>query len=109
MGKTWLMQEFGKKHYQNTVYVRFDRDAAMREAFEQDYDIQRLLDTLSVRAVPRITPGKTLIILDEIQDCPAALTSLKYFCEDAREQHIIAAGSPLGVAEHSGTGFHSAR
>lgn len=105
VGKTWLMQEFARLHYKSVVYVRFDRDENMRRAFEQDYDIPRLLDALHVRSRVRIVPGETLIILDEIQECPSALTALKYFCEDAREQHIIAAGSLLGVATHTGTGF----
>jgi len=105
VGKTWLAREFGRLHYKNVVYVRFDRDIAVRQSFEQDYDIPRLLDTLQVRSKTQIEPEKTLIILDEIQECPSALTSLKYFCEDAPELHIIAAGSLLGLSVHTGTGF----
>lgn len=105
VGKTWLMQEFGRIHYKNVVYVRFDKDESMRQTFEQDYDVPRLLDALHVRSKVRIEPGETLVILDEIQECPSALTALKYFCEEARDLHIIAAGSLLGVAEHTGTGF----
>lgn len=105
VGKTWLAREFGRLHYRNVVYVRFDRDIAVRQSFEQDYDIPRLLDTLQVRSKTQIEPEKTLIILDEIQECPSALTSLKYFCEDAPELHIIAAGSLLGLSVHTGTGF----
>lgn len=105
VGKTWLAREFGRQHYKNVVYVRFDRDVAVSQSFELDYDIARLMDTLQVRSKSQIVPGKTLIILDEIQECPRALTALKYFCEDAPEQHIIAAGSLLGLSVHTGTGF----
>lgn len=105
VGKTWLMQEFGRRYFKSVVYIRFDNDEYMRQSFEQDYDIPRLLDALHVRSRLSIVPGETLIILDEVQECPRALTSLKYFCEEARELHIIAAGSLLGVAEHTGTGF----
>ena len=105
VGKTWLMLEFGKKHYKNIVYVRFDKDVYVKASFEKDFDTTRLLNTLHLHTGKQITPGKTLILLDEIQECPAALTSLKYFCEDAPEHHIIAAGSLLGLEEHIGTGF----
>lgn len=105
VGKTWLMHEFGRLHYKDVVYVRFDKDVYMRQAFEQDYDIPRLMNTLRIHSGLPVTPGETLIILDEIQECPCALTSLKYFCEDVPEQHIIAAGSLLGLEEHTGTGF----
>jgi len=99
------MQEFGKQHYKDVVYIRFDKDRQVKESFEQDFDTKRLLNTLHYYTGKVIHPGKTLILLDEIQECPAALTSLKYFCEDAPEHHIIAAGSLLGLEEHVGTGF----
>ncbi len=105
VGKTWLMKEFGRLAYKKTAYVRFDKEPRMREAFEQDYDIKRLLTSIQLHSGTAITPEDTLIILDEIQECPSALTSLKYFCEEAREYSIIAAGSLLGLAEHTGTGF----
>lgn len=105
VGKTWLMREFGAKYYKNVVYVRFDKDSLMKASFEKDYRITRLLRDLQLHGDTDIVPGETLILLDEIQECPSAITSLKYFCEDAPEQHIIAAGSLLGVAEHKGTGF----
>lgn len=105
VGKTWLAREFGRTHYKNVVHVRFDRDDYVRRSFEKDYDIPRLLDTLQVHSRAQIVPGKTLIILDEIQECPYAVTALKYFCEDAPEQHIIAAGSLLGLSVHTGSGF----
>lgn len=106
VGKTWLMQEFGRKHYKQTAYIRLDRDEEMRRIFESNTgNPEILLRNLQARVGFRITPEDTLIILDEIQECPAGLTALKYFCEDAREYHIIAAGSLLGIHQHNGTGF----
>lgn len=105
VGKTWLMREFGRRHYRNTAYLRFDNNSSLRAAFEGDFDPERMLRVIQLESGESITPGETLIIFDEIQECPAALTALKYFCEEAREQHIIAAGSLLGVYDHRGTGF----
>ena len=105
VGKTWLAQEFAKKHYRWMAYVRFDKDAALRETFGRDFNVKRLLNEIQLSTGVPVEAGETLIILDEIQDCPAALTALKYFCEEAREQHIIAAGSLLGVELHHGVGF----
>ncbi len=104
VGKTWLMKEFGRLHYSQVVYMRFDNDPFICQAFEQDYDVKRLIRAMQIRSGISID-ANTLIILDEIQECPKALTSLKYFCEEARHLHIIAAGSLLGLEEHSGTGF----
>lgn len=106
VGKTWLMQEFGRLHYEKVAYIRLDRNARMRRVFEEsDFRIPDLLQLIQAEVGFAIEAGKTLLILDEIQECPAALTSLKYFCEDAPELHIMAAGSLLGVQQHSGTGF----
>lgn len=106
VGKTWLMQDFGSTHYKNVVYVRFDRNVRMREVFEKsNYEMQLILEQLQMHSNVKIEPHETLIILDEIQECPAALTSLKYFCEDLPEYHVAAAGSLLGVYDHYGTGF----
>lgn len=105
VGKTWLMQEFGRTHFAHTAYVRFDNDPMMRRAFEQDFDVSRLLDAIRIRTGVPVLPQETLIILDEIQECPAALTSLKYFCEEFPQYAVIAAGSLLGVEELYGTGF----
>ena len=105
VGKTWLLQEFGREHYRNVVYVRFDRDMLMKESFEQDLNMQRILTSLKLHAGADIVPGETLIILDEIQECQWALTSLKYFCEELGDYHVVAAGSLLGLHEHTGTGF----
>lgn len=105
VGKTWLMQEFGRLHFKKIAYIRFDADERMCNSFEQNYDVNRLLTSIQLAAGFKLTPEDTLIILDEIQECPRAITSLKYFCEEAREYHIIAAGSLLGLFEHTGTGF----
>lgn len=82
VGKTWLMQEFGRQHYKHVAYVRFDNSARARNAFSQDFDIPRLLESISIESNCPVSAKDTLIILDEIQACPAALTSLKYFCEE---------------------------
>ncbi|MBR4664587.1 MAG: ATP-binding protein, partial [Lentisphaeria bacterium] len=105
VGKTWLMDEFGKTCFKNTAYIRFDKNPLMRTVFERDYNITRIILAIQVQSGFPIDPEETLIVLDEIQSCPAALTSLKYFCEDAREYHVIAAGSLLGVGDQYGTGF----
>ncbi len=105
VGKTWLMQEFGARYYKNMAYIRFDSDEVVKRSFEQDMDVKRLLSVIQIHAGFEIRPNETLIIFDEIQECPHAVTALKYFCEEAREYHIIAAGSLLGVCELQGTGF----
>lgn len=105
VGKTWLMQEFGNTQYKKVAYINFDRNLKMRETFETDLDTKRLITAIGLDAEFKITPEDTLIIFDEIQECPRAITSLKYFNEDAPEYDIIAAGRLLGVAHHTGTGF----
>ena len=105
VGKTWLMQEFGKKYYEQVAYINFDVDMKSREIFNIDYDTERLIMDIGLVTKTRINPANTLIILDEIQECPRALTSLKYFQENAPQYDIIVAGSLLGVACHEGTGF----
>lgn len=105
VGKTWLMKEFGRKYYKKTAYVSFYNNRRMREVFETDFDINRIIMSLNIETGVQITPGDTLIILDEIQDTPKVLESLKYFCEDASEYHVIAAGSLLGVAIHEGVSY----
>jgi len=105
VGKTWLLKEFGAKHFKNVAYVNFDNNVAMNLLFEEGYDIQRLLTGIQAETGQRIIPGETLIIFDEIQECPKALTSLKYFRENAPDQMIAAAGSLLGLTVHRGTGY----
>lgn len=105
VGKTWLMKEFGKNCYEKTAYISFYNNQRMNAVFENDFDIERIIMNLNIESGVTITPGNTLIILDEIQNAPKALESLKYFCEEAPEYHIIAAGSLLGVAIHEGVSY----
>jgi len=105
VGKTWLMKEFGKRFYQNTVYISFYNNKRMADVFEQDYDTGRIIDTIETLNHVKIDPENTLIIFDEAQAAPKVVESLKYFCEDAPEYHVIAAGSLLGVAMHEGVSF----
>jgi len=105
VGKTWLMREFGRLHFQKVAYVSFYNNQRMKRVFDEDYDIQRILMNINIEAKTEVTPGDTLIILDEIQDAPRALESLKYFCENAPEYAVVAAGSLLGVAIHNATSF----
>ena len=105
VGKTWLMQEFGKTQYEKVAYISFDNNPRLDTLFKKDFNIKRLIDGLNIEVGFNITPKDTLIIFDEIQENPLALTSLKYFCENAPEYDIVAAGSLLGVAHHRGTGF----
>ena len=104
-GKTWLMKEFGEKHFDNTAYVNFDNNENMRALFEGDYDISRLIEGLQLETKQKIHPQNTLIIFDEVQEVPKALSSLKYFHENAPGFAIAAGGSLLGIALHEGTSF----
>ena len=105
VGKTWLMKEFGKKCFKNTAYINFDSDVRMRRIFEDDYDIQRIIRMINIETGERIIPEETLIIFDEVQEAPRAISSLKYFCENAPEYAVVSAGSLLGVAIHEGVSF----
>lgn len=105
VGKTWLMKEFGNTEYKNVAYINFDGNKRMNRLFSGDTDIERIITGLQIEANSKIIFDETLIIFDEIQECPKALTSLKYFCENAPEYNIVAAGSMLGVALHNGTSF----
>ena len=105
VGKTWLMKEFGKRYFKYTAYVNFDNNERMRDVFESDYNIDRILMAVNIETGVKIVPGETLIIFDEIQETPKAIASLKYFCEEAPEYAVIAAGSLLGVAIHKGVSF----
>ena len=105
VGKTWLMKEFGRLHFKKVAYVTFYNNRRMKQVFDDDYDIQRILMNINIEAQTEITPDDTLIIFDEIQDAPRALESLKYFCENAPEYAVAAAGSLLGVAIHEGISF----
>ncbi|MCQ2914922.1 MAG: ATP-binding protein [Alphaproteobacteria bacterium] len=103
VGKTWLMKEFGKNAYKNTIYINLD-DEKIKNFFEDYTDIEKIITYIEVQAKQKVTTD-TLIILDEIQQCPNAITSLKYFYENRPDLHIIVAGSLLGLTTHSGTGF----
>lgn len=105
VGKTWLMKEFGKVEYKKTAYINFDQNAAMKELFSTDIQVERLITGLELYIGEKIEPESTLLIFDEVQEVPRALASLKYFYEDAPQYHIICAGSLLGIALHSGTSF----
>ena len=97
VGKTWLMKEFGRNCYNGFVYLNFDEEAELRSIFEKNKDPNRIIELLSMLNGEKIMPEKTLIIFDEVQECPEALNTLKYFKEKANEYHIIAAGSLLGT------------
>jgi len=105
VGKTWLMKEFGKTHYEKIAYINFENNERMEHLFNGNLDIPRLITALQIESGVTIDDKNTLIIFDEIQEVPKALTSLKYFCENAPQYHIVAAGSLLGVALHPGTSF----
>lgn len=105
VGKTWLMKEFGKREYLQTAYINFESSASLKHLFSTDFDIQRIISAIQIETEVQIDAKTTLIIFDEIQACEAAITSLKYFFENAPQYHIIAAGSLLGVALHYKTSF----
>ena len=105
VGKTWLMKEFGRQAYTETVYINFDSNSRMSELFSADLDIERIMLGLELYAGKKINPDNTLLIFDEVQEVPRALSSLKYFCENAPQYHIVCAGSLLGIALHGGTSF----
>ncbi len=105
VGKTWLMREFGRKNYEKCAYISMDENERMENVFRDAFDIDRILLALEIEAGFKITPEDTLIIFDEVQEIPRALKALKYFCEQAPQYHIMAAGALLGIALHEGTSF----
>ncbi len=105
VGKTWLVEEFASTHYKNFVSINFEKQIYLRDLFKTDFDTDRILTAIKAATHEDIIPGETLIFLDEIQDADNGLTSLKYFCENAPEQHIIVAGSLLGIELHRNTSF----
>ena len=98
VGKTWILKEFGNRCYENTAYFNFDENEEYKQFFETSKDVNRILQNLMFASGQSITPEKTLIIFDEVQDCPKVINSMKYFCENAPEYHIACAGSLLGIA-----------
>lgn len=105
VGKTYILQEFGKKYYKNVAYVNCDRNDILRQIFAPDYDIPRIVRSLSALLDVHIVPEDTLVIFDEIQESPVILNSLKYFCENAPQYHVAVAGSLLGISLHGNTSF----
>ena len=105
VGKTWLMKEFGTNFYKQSVYINFDNNERMKNLFEGDHDVQRIIMGIELYAGHKIESDSMLLIFDEIQEVPKALASLKYFNENAPQYHIICAGSLLGIALHEGTSF----
>ena len=105
VGKTYILKAFGKLHYQNVAYVNLDSQKELAKVFEQDFNVTRIIRSLSAFLNIHIEPQHTLIVLDEVQECPAALHALKYFCEDAPEYHVVVAGSLLGISMHGNSSF----
>lgn len=105
VGKTWLMKEFGGRAYKDTVYINFDSNTQMADLFASDLNTERIITGLELYSGRKINPESTLLIFDEVQEVPKALASLKYFCENAPQYHIVCAGSLLGIALHQGTSF----
>ncbi len=104
VGKTWLMRKFGENYYSSVAYINFENNDRMKQLFDKDYDIDRLIFGLQIESNTQIDEN-TLVIFDEIQEVPKALTSLKYFKENAPQYHVLAAGSALGVGLHEGYSF----
>ena len=105
VGKTWLMKEFGRTAYADAVYINFDSNSVMADLFAADLNTDRLILGIEMYCGHKIDAENTLLIFDEVQEVPRALASLKYFCEDAPQYHIVCAGSLLGIALHEGTSF----
>ena len=98
VGKTWLLKEFGRRYYDNIAYFNFDENPEYRDFFISTKDVRRIIPNLAMAGGQEIIPGKTLLIFDEVQDCPEVLNSLKYFCENAPEYHVATAGNNAGKA-----------
>lgn len=105
VGKTWLLKEFGKNEYDNLVYVNFHDTPEAQNLFRQNLDVHRIMESLETFSRQKISAGKTLIFMDEIQEAYKGLDCLKYFCEEARDQHVVVAGSLLGVTHRPGESF----
>jgi predicted AAA+ superfamily ATPase len=105
VGKTWLLQEFGRTSYNKLVYVNFEETPALQNIFSNDFDIERIITVLQIQSQTTIAAEDTLIVFDEIQSAERGVTSLKYFCENAPQYHVIAAGSLLGMGLHSQVSF----
>lgn len=98
VGKTWILKEFGRRYYENIAYFNFDENEEYKQFFETTKDVDRILQNLMLASGYKILPEKTLIIFDEVQDCPKVINAMKYFYENAPQYHIACAGSLLGIA-----------
>ena len=105
VGKTYILKEFGKTEFSNVAYINCDDNELAKDLFVKDYDIQRIILAIGAITQQTITAGKTLIILDEIQEVKRGMSALKYFCENAPEYHVAVASSLLGIAMHQGESF----
>lgn len=105
VGKTYILKEFGQREFENVAYINCDNNAMVKDLFATDYNIERILLTIGAITGVNIQAGKTLIIMDEIQELHRGLASLKYFCEEAREYHVAVAGSLLGLTLHQGESY----
>ena len=105
VGKTWLLEQLGNRYFDKVAYLVCRKNQALKDVFSQDFDTERIIRALRALSGVDITPGDTLIVLDEVQDIPEAIESLKYFCEDAPEYHIAVAGSLLGISLHKDVSY----
>ena len=105
VGKTWLLKEFGKNEYENIVYINFHDDSELQNLFLQNLNVKRIMESLEAITQKKISAGQTLIFMDEIQEAERGLDSLKFFCENAREQHVVVAGSLLGTTHRKGESY----
>ena len=105
VGKTYILREFANNEYEQHIYINFEKQITLHDFFAKDLDPERIVDNLSTYFGIPIIPSKTLLIFDEVQECPNALNSLKYFQEEANQYHVIAAGSLLGVKLAQSKGF----
>ena len=105
VGKTWIMRHFGKQEYENVAYINCDDESMVKDMFMPDYDMERILLSIQVITGVKVVPGKTLVILDEIQEVERGLHSLKYFYEKIPECHVMVAGSLLGITLRKGESF----
>ena len=105
VGKTWLLEQLGDRYFDKVAYLVCRKNQALKDVFSQDFETDRILRALRALSGVDITPGDTLIVLDEVQDIPEAIESLKYFCEDAPEYHVAVAGSLLGISLHKDVSY----
>ena len=105
VGKTYLIRAFGTEAFEQVLYVNFEKEISLRTLFERDYDPHRIVTALGAYFNMSVIPGSTLLVFDEVQEAPGALTALKYFMEEMPELHVMGAGSLLGIAISQKTSF----